>query len=173
MTTIAYRNGIVAADTRVTVDDGDAWATEQRKIEKVVWKGIGGIVTVSILATTGSVFETGAWVKWRKDLLNGYGGLPPEPLGSDGDGGQLIEFRFDGTRTTLHVWDISNGLSYSWPIGKMDYYAFGSGDRYALGAMADTANAYRAVMAASKHDPRTGGPIQTLNLFDKEPEDAL
>lgn len=45
-----------------------------------------------------------------------------------------------------------------------DYTAIGSGALLALGAMAHGATAEEAVVAASKHDKNTGGPVTSLSF---------
>ena len=50
-----------------------------------------------------------------------------------------------------------------------DFYAIGSGNELALGAMAAGADARRAVEIAIMLDTSSGGEIHTMNVFEGSP----
>ena len=50
------------------------------------------------------------------------------------------------------------------PVGDAEFYAFGSGDAFAMGAMAMGATAEQAVEVATRFDVYSGGPITVLSL---------
>lgn len=71
--------------------------------------------------------------------------------------------------SALHV--MPDGSAYFYinsfnPSGPVldDYFAIGSGERYALGAMAMGANAFNAVSVALRLDPWTDGEINVLQM---------
>ena len=53
-----------------------------------------------------------------------------------------------------------------WFVSAMDFIAWGSGECFALGAMAMGATAPQAVEVASKFNIQTGGTIRQLSLAE-------
>lgn len=139
MTTIAYRDGVLAADTLASSD-----GIRIRHSPKLDVLSDG-----SWLATKGNSGHGRALLDW---LESGKAG--PQPGGDDqGSGGVCI--RPDGTIEAYEagVYEILTGA---------DYWAWGSGQQIALGAMHAGADAQGAVAAAITHDVYSGGEITVL-----------
>lgn len=141
MTTIAYRDGVLAADTIMT--SGGVLIGECAKIvRRADGDMAGGAGDATFLA---------AFRDW-------FMGGETEPLPELKEGDTWMDraavFRRDGW---IEVFE---------PRGKFDvrarYYAMGSGKEAALGAMFAGADAVTAVMAAIEHDPHTGGGVTVL-----------
>lgn len=144
MTTIAYRGGILAADTCVTVNGSK----------------LGGVVKVwrrpedgALAGAAGSAGFAAAFRKWfltpEKDR-----GKPPEPKSDDRMFDRGVVF-YEGGRIEVH--EAGGPFEVSAP-----YYAFGNGSDIALGAMFAGADARTAIAAAVKHNPYTFGEITVL-----------
>lgn len=138
MTTIAYKNGTLASDSRVT-KGGTIIADTHRKVHR--------LRDGSLLAWAGSVQDSEVMLKHlRKSLevplLNDIEALMVRPDGS-------VEL-FEGS-----MWVKQK---------KAPHYALGSGDVYALAAMDAGASAKRAVQIAINRDTSSGGRVQTARL---------
>lgn len=139
MTTVAYKAGVLAADSLVTsngVRDGAA-----RKIAKHKGMLLGG---------------AGCWstvTKFMDWVRAGAQGECPIETGGEANGfvvmpdGRFIMWSGRGPTTT-----------------ESPYFAFGSGREFALGAMAAGASAEEAVRVAIELDVYSGGPVTTLRL---------
>lgn len=139
MTTVAYRSGILAADTLVTINTHRDGYTL-----KIAKKG------PFLAAATGTLARAQAFMDWFRGGLVGH----PPPMG-DGE-----------TRATGHIF-MPDGLimaytNLGWLKMRAEYYANGSGCDYAYGAMVTGASAYDAVKAALIHDTASGGEITVL-----------
>lgn len=139
MTTIAYRDGVVAADTQAT----DGHGCTNGRVLKVERRG------PFLAAAAGQACLARRFLDWFRSGLVGE----PEP-GNDernADGmifmpdGRIVEFSPLGSKTVF-----------------ADFYATGSGMDYALGAMAMGASAEEAVRVAARFDSSTGGRITVL-----------
>lgn len=136
MTTIAYRDGVLAADTLVNANGNrDDFAP---KIER-----IGNL----LVGTSGS-YPTG--LKFRAWVARGFAGDCPYDDTADGNG--------------IIVW--AHGVigwcsAGPWPV-LQPFYALGSGTEFAMGAMEMGATAEQAVAVASKFNMETGGEITVL-----------
>lgn len=144
MTTIAYCKGVIAADTRVTVDS-DAGGSRLFRCVKLYRKA-GDVIALAGESAPGLVF-----LDWY-----GSGRTKPELLvHGDGDFTALVL-----TRKGLFEYD-------KWCRGeqvKERFYAIGSGAKAALGALHMGANARKAVAIACKIDPYSAPPIKTMRL---------
>lgn len=139
MTTIAYRNGVMAADSQVT-DNG----RREGGVMKLYRLSDGAIAGFS-----GDVALAQDVIAW----LDGRGGRPA--IGQDEQFDLLIASR--------------EGISFvqsNFRRGKIkaEYAAVGSGVNFAYGAMAAGADAIGAVEAAIKHDVYSCGPVVTMVL---------
>lgn len=141
MTTIAIRDGVLASDTLVT-RYGEQAAGHRVKAYKVD----GAIVTAVGKATFARAFH-----QWTMDGRKG-----DAPSNSESTG---IVLEVDGSVSLYN-----EGLRETAPFA--EFYAFGSGNEYALGAMAMGADARQAVAAASRFCLFTGGEISVLRLDD-------
>ncbi|SFI84433.1 hypothetical protein [Albimonas pacifica] len=139
MTTIAYRDGVMVADTGCW--DGDTYVGE---VVKAIRTSAGALVGVSgSAADAGRVF---AWAEGGADgpleIKNGTEALLVSPEGA-------ISFIETEGRPV--------------PI-KTEFAATGSGTTIAIGAMAAGASAERAVEIAAQRDAHTRGPFTVLRL---------
>lgn len=140
MTTIAYRDGILAADTQVCGGGGRA-----------------GTVVKVVRRSDGHLAGTAGDLSWAQRLhgwfMGGENGEPPLP--KEG-GGEAILIRPDGG---VHYVDEVRTHTL-----KADCHASGSGSQFALGAMAAGATAERAVEIACSLDIHTGGEVTVVKL---------
>jgi ATP-dependent HslUV protease subunit HslV len=144
MTTIAYRDGMLAADTLITCGDSrDGFAAKIVKVDGM------------LCGASGSAIHGQAFVAWLKKGREGD--CPLLGLGEkDRTNGIMVSP--DGK---LRMWSDTGFWDFE-PHG--GYYAIGSGCEYATGAMAMGATAEQAVRVAIKHDVRSGGDVTVLRL---------
>lgn len=137
MTTIAYRDGVMASDSLVTA--GTLRCGSMRKITRnsVGWIGGGAGPMETIVRLL-------AWID------AGAEGEPPEMKEAD-----AIIVSPDGV---VHFWTGAGPLT---PV-QGSFFAVGSGERVAVGAMAAGADAIQAVRLAIEYDTGTGGDIAFL-----------
>lgn len=141
MTTVAYRDGVIASDSQVSSGDTIVGFTPKCGIINGVLYGFSGAMAL------GQAFE--AW------LRRGMNGDPPAMEKSGLAAKGLV---------------VHDGIILSWESGGWDrlhapYYAIGSGRDHALAAMAVGACAVKAVEAACKHDVWSGGPIYRFQIL--------
>lgn len=137
MTTIAYRDGVMAGDTAVT--DRGTYCGASRKVFHH-----GG----ALLGFCGCL---GAMAQVRDWFLAGAEGEPPE-LSGDSEG---LIIRTDGKAEWL-------GPPRKRVEIDGDYFAIGSGFQIAMGALAAGASAERAIEIACDMDVLTRRPITIL-----------
>jgi ATP-dependent protease HslVU (ClpYQ) peptidase subunit len=145
MTTIAYRDGIIAADSQVTHEaagDKSGAGSHKHTCQKLYTKKAFGYHAV--IATAGESAPGMLFVDWY-----GKKGKPPEVL-HDTDFTCLV-LDEDG------LWEF-NSFCRAEKIEE-PFYAIGSGAKAALGAMHMGASAIEAVEIAKKIDPYTGGKV--------------
>ena len=140
MTTIAYRAGILAADTGVCVGGSRAGYTV-----KIVRRPDGALA-----AAAGFAAYCYAFRNW---FLSG--GDPPEAKTDTGVMDRGTVFYADGR---IEIFEPGGRFFMTAP-----YYAMGSGRPEALGAMHYGAGAINAVKAAIAHDNDTFGEISALS----------
>jgi 20S proteasome alpha/beta subunit len=139
MTTIAYKDGVVAYDSLVTV--GRRKHTEAAKVFR--WNH-------ALVGMCGSDCPTNDVVKhWLKSLL-----AEPKVKGLKNSDFELLIIPADGSLRLLY----SDGRGLF--LNRL-FYAIGSGSDYAMGAMAHGASAEEAVRIAAAFDAYTGGKIRT------------
>lgn len=140
MTAIAFKDGFVAADT-LAVSASHHRAGSLPKIRR---------------APTGEVLATVGYAPTSFDILNWW------LKGREGDqpdhdtAGSLIVFGREGATV------FCGGGSQ--PEAAADFQAYGSGQQFALGAMAMGATARQAVEIAARYDIYTGGEITVMEL---------
>lgn len=137
MTTIAYRAGILAADTRVIQGSSIIG-----RATKIVRRDDGALA-----GGAGDLPWVQAFHRW---FLEGADGDPP-PV-EDGSKGVIII-----RNKPIEMFEEGGAFEFRPP-----YFAFGSGKEFALGAMFAGASAPEAVKAAMNFDPGTGGRVMTL-----------
>lgn len=147
MTTIAYKDGVIAYDGRQTRNDRIVSDTAQK------CQVVDGV----------SFFLSGAVCDEKALIAAYFGTTSPVPVECSGyavDGGKLMIIGHDDT---TGIW--KQDLDPANPD------AMGSGAQYALAAMDMGASAEDAVRAAMKRDIYTGGTIRTL-IIDEGMADA-
>lgn len=154
MTTIVYRDGVLAADTRAYSGSAQPIGNKQ-KIFKIKGGSCFGVSTPA----PGLTEEI---LNWFLELKN----MDHEPVLHDRSF-DMLEIDKDG-----QVWFYHNSFRPTGPI-TADYYAIGSGAEYAMGAMAMGADAVDAVAAASHHDVWTGSIVTKIDVFPKEKTDEV
>lgn len=135
MTTIAYRDGILAADTQMAADDlrcGEA--------SKIMRQGR------LLIGFCGKLSNFEAFRSW---LVGGMEGR------FRSEGGNVFILPPSGPAI---VWGDGD---YPWRETS-DFWALGSGERIAIGAMDAGATAEDAVRAAIRWDTSSGGEVLTL-----------
>lgn len=151
MTTIVYRDGIMAADSRVTVET-EAGGIRHFKCEKLYRKTCYGKEDVII----GLAGESGPGLVFL-DWFGTVGDSTPPSVLIDGEGDfTALVLRKSG----LYEYD-------KWCRGEKvmgRFYAVGSGAKAALGALHMGASAKRAVQVACKVDTYSAGPIVQMSL---------
>lgn len=150
MTTICYRDGIMAADTRATVTSEAGGARVQRvdKLYRVKTFNHG----VAIVGLAGGSFDGLAFLDWlvskEKD--------PPS---------RLIDGEADFTALVLNKAGLFEYDKWCRPERVLEaFHSVGSGAKAALGALHMGASARRAVAIACRIDPYTALPIVTMRL---------
>lgn len=153
MTTIAIRDGVVAYDTRATINDvmcpdevDKAWISARHK---VIFFGAGDGANVRAMVQALEKRRALPWARasrWKADDLPPLNG---SPFGALSRGGRLYMIEDFG-------WTESTGR----------FWAFGTGAPAALGAMHMGASARRAVEIAIRCDPHSGAPVRILRLAE-------
>lgn len=147
MTTITYRDGVLASDSRETSTNGevgdDGYVVNDRC--KKVYRLPDGRLFAAAHAT-----EDG-----ERLLLALRNNQTPPAL----EDVCALLINHDGTVLMYegHIWIKQHG----------PYFAIGSGARFALGAMKVGASAVKAATVGAAMDPYSGGPIQVLKLRRK------
>jgi ATP-dependent HslUV protease subunit HslV len=144
MTTIAYRNGIIAADTGLT-----AGCLRDGHVEKIAKRKDG-----SVAGASGEAWWIVAFLEWFKN-----GGEVPHIV----DGGVFSVALVVNKRRKVTIYESEKGRTWSYEI-KGPYHAIGSGRQVALGALHTGAHVVDAVKAAMVHDDGTYGKVQSLKV---------
>jgi ATP-dependent protease HslVU (ClpYQ) peptidase subunit len=141
MTTIAYRDGVLSADSLVT-NMACKVGTFEKLFDDKEDNHYGCI---------GEVQDLIAFRKWKR-------GCSEKPKVSEDFCALMVD-------KNNNLWIYEDKLIPR----KMEceYYAIGSGYEFALGAMANGASAYEALEAAIKHDCYSGGEIVSMVNISK------
>jgi hypothetical protein len=156
MTTIAYRDGIIAADSRMTYTT-DAGGSRKHLCTKLYRKKVteGKKTYEVIIATAGESSPALIFVDW-------YGSGKPVP-------DLLLYLGGDFTCLILTPKGLFEADVYCRPDQINEpFYAVGSGSKEALAAMHCGKSAIDAVRIAARIDPYTGGKIISDSLIPKE-----
>lgn len=156
MSTIAYRDGVLASDSMLS-GDNFTWGSVS-KISRSERGGIGGAV--------GRLEETAEFLAW----FTKFGADDPErfppPRGKDGADGIAVTQALTDAGVLL-LWTGGERLT----VVKTSFIAIGSGAKIAMGAMAAGATAEEAVEIAAKYDVYTGGETMVLRIdADSSPQ---
>ncbi|MCF4166345.1 hypothetical protein L2U69_11875 [Zavarzinia compransoris] len=144
MTTVAYKDGIIAADTALGTGKGGCIATVH--VRKIGRAPCGGLVGCS-----GQADSVAAVVRRVEEGGFGAAGLAEVPPAADGF------FVSRGGAITII------GEQGCYPV-RGAVYACGSGEIAALAAMMAGASAEEAVRIAIQLDHATGGEVETLEI---------
>ncbi len=141
MTTIAFRDGVLAADNRAMTGDNILGT-----IVKIAKNSNGDLAGAAGLASYNYNF-----IKWFTGMESGE---PPKASKDDNNYDRGVIFRKNGK---IEVFEPTGVFEVKAP-----YFAFGSGKPEALGALFMGATAEQAVHAAAAHDPNTGDGVTVL-----------
>jgi ATP-dependent protease HslVU (ClpYQ) peptidase subunit len=139
MTTLAYRDGELACDSRVTA--GDMIVSDKRRKVHRLRDG-------SIVAWSGSVQDAELLLQAMRKTAK-----VTHP--------KLQEISALHLRTDGSLWEYEGE---AWVKQDPGYYATGSGSPYAFAAMDAGASAREAIRIAIKRDANSGGKVQSLKL---------
>jgi hypothetical protein len=147
MTTIAFRDGWMAADSQETNDTLKSTCTKifKKKDEK------GRPV---LLGTAGGSYTGMIYVDW---------------FGSGKERPEKIRDIFEDEDFHIIIWDGKKLWEVNWlwrpiEVTNTKFFAIGSGAAVALGAMEMGASAFEAVVTAKKYDTYTGGRVVSKQL---------
>ncbi|MGE1612305.1 proteasome subunit beta [Pseudomonas monteilii] len=141
MTTIAYKDGVIAYDSQITRGDVITYDDYEKCIEQ------GGV----------KFFCSGAVPDFQR-LVDAYFGAKPD---GNIDATALV---LDGESLMMVAVDDATGLWKS-PVLLDRPYAIGSGTPYAFAAMDMGASAEKAVEMAARRDTSTGGRVRVVKLI--------
>ena len=141
MSVVAYRWGVLAADSRAYGGHGHPSPGFKRKLHRLADGSRVGVVSAKL----GEPERFLAWLRKGRKPEEWTGGKPDIRALLVEPGGRV--FLFEDS-----VWP-------SGPISPAEFYAIGSGQEYAIGAMAAGASAPEAVQIAIRFDPHCGGPV--------------
>lgn len=150
MTVIAYRNGVLAADSQLSDGDGNKIAN-CFKIKKVKGWLLGAAGDFAPTEAFMAKFDPQSILK--KQYVPIYAGAP-----RDGE-----EFESMVVSPSGRIYEVSTSGIFG-PIKSYGYYAIGCGSLIAFGAMAAGADAVGAVKAAIRHSTSCGGRVQKIKL---------
>jgi hypothetical protein len=152
MTTIVYRDGIMAADSRFTIET-EAGGSRMGKCEKLYRKFIkvGKHTEEHILGFAGESMPALLYLDWY-----GSGKEPPQIFADMVSDFSVLIFNKHG---------VFEADAYCRPERVLEkFWSIGSGAKAALGAMHMGATANQAVAIACKIDPYSGTPITWMRL---------
>lgn len=147
MTCIAYRLGILAADSGGTVDE------VVQHTQKLLRKRVGREEHIVALAGVSLGMQFYEW----------YGSDRPAPHYLEV--GEPEENHWQSLVLTPHGLFYYNGVTVPERV-HAPFYAIGSGAAIAIGAMAAGASARKAVEAAVGRDPYTRAPVVAMRIRD-------
>lgn len=142
MTTVCYRDGVLAADSLVTLGDTKIHG-HMRKLRRV---------HDNLIGVAGGVAECDEFLSWCK--AGGYTTETDPPLG---------EYRALVVQPNGKVLEFEQGKCLP-RMSNTKFYAIGSGAPYALAAMYAGASAVEAVKISCKIDTSSGLPVKKLTL---------
>lgn len=152
MTTIAYRDGVLAADSQFTA--GGVHRGEARKVSYYDDYVYGKRVR-TLIGLSGSAALCQAVMEWFKS------GMPPE---------SKPKAEEDQTLTALTVREGFNPVIWDKHLGqqtlKTEFVALGAGNEIAFGAMGAGASAEEAVKIACRYCIYSSEPVHTVSLTD-------
>lgn len=143
MTTIAFKDGLLATDSRLTA--GNEILGTIKKIQ---------IVGDDVIAGSGANAAIETFIKFYQDLP-----YDKEILKDKNNTCEILVFK-KATKQVIGYDEDFIPYEYEAP-----FYAIGSGRGFAIGAMAAGALPTEAVVIASEYDKSTDNKIQTLKIW--------
>lgn len=140
MTTIVYRDGVLAGDTRITIEE-EIQPGHCRKVFKL---------------KDGSLFASSGDYEGGERLLEAIKKKLPTPICKSGGEAFGLHIKPNGA-----VWYYEGTR---WSRCHNPFYSIGSGRAYAFGALHMGATAAEAVSVAMKCDMYSGGRVQTVRI---------
>jgi hypothetical protein len=143
MTTIAYRDGLIAGESLSSSGSAAYYATIKIARNR---KG-------DLAASMGELSYSAMFLAW---FMRGEKGSPPSARDASDpkETNSGIIIRASTSQRTMFEFD------HVFTTEIDGYFSMGSGRDFAAGAMAQGGNAIDAVRAACKHDVYSGGPIR-------------
>jgi len=151
MTTIAYRDGCMAADTQAYLGRGEPGHARKLKVHR--------LVDGSLLGVSSSI--VGAALR-LVDWVNGGCDQQSMPVIKDGEREHEFEMLRVFEDGVVHYFNDT----YHWTVIEARYFAIGSGSKYALGAMSAGCSASGAVAIACEFDQYSGGNVEQWKLVE-------
>lgn len=146
MTTIAYKDGVLAADSRISDEDGHVWTDAAVKI----WRLPDG----SLLGASGDdEISVMVYAQMKEAAVNKRNAVMSMPEDADFNG---ILIKANG--------DLFVSEGSVWTRWYEDFVAIGSGKRCAMTALRLGHTAEEAVAAGVAGDCFSGGPIKVIRL---------
>lgn len=153
MTTIALKDWVLAADGRTSW--GKTSMSSARKIR---------VTDGHAFAVSGDVGLIPVFHRWLEAGADPLARPVIQYAGGDKPGMRALVIVLSA-QPSMTIYD-EDFLEVE--LSQEGYYAIGSGQDLALGAMAHGANAIEAVVAACAHDPHSGLPISWFNALTGE-----
>lgn len=153
MTTVAFRNGILAFDSRV--------CAEHMIIQKEFTKGIK--TENHLCAYAGDVGFGELFLEWVKNGMNPSD--PPKTMVNNS--AEDIEALVIDKKGNVILWTSAPSGMLPINLGKIPFYAIGTGAEFAFGAMEAGLTAKEAVEIAIKYDQNSGQPVKTISFKRK------
>jgi hypothetical protein len=152
MTIIVVRDGIMASDSRVTVesDAGGIRVFQCQKLYKIP-------ELKCVIGVTGDGFAALRFVQWYRTLSAKKKRKPMDTLALAEADFTAVVMHADGRLEEYDRWCTPEEIELG--EGKNAFYAVGCGTKLALGALAMGASASQAVEIACKYDPFCALPV--------------
>jgi hypothetical protein len=161
MTCVVFKDGILASDSQLVSRSwtcvGDFKKIGTHTVDGVTY-GYGATGETAYCQKFSDWIHSPAFALWLSD---GSGHPNLEPAGKD-EVCTGILFKPDGSCVRFEG-------NYPPFTLRAPFYAFGSGDALAMGAMAAGATAHEAVEIACKFDVLSNGPVQSMPLVGYSP----
>lgn len=148
MTTLAYRNGVLAADSGSWISN-----VAYRTANKLAMGPDG-----SLHGVTGGQGECDTYTAWVRAGMEGDAPRP-EPVGDPGDNRSSFHALVVSPTGEVSIWT-AHGFERH---GQVDYFALGAGSEMAIGAMAAGASAERAIAIVADNSDYARLPVRTIS----------
>jgi ATP-dependent protease HslVU (ClpYQ) peptidase subunit len=152
MTTIAYRDRVMVADTQVTCGDGSKTITHHKI--RILPDG----------TLYGCAGDTAAILRVQRWMERGMPSRPRPRIPKDTDF-DLLMVKPDGS-----AWMLNDAFDFE--RIETEFVAIGSGAAYAMGAMACGRSAVQAVKVAARFDVNTSAPYDVLRIIKPPQRDG-